>query len=193
MLSDAELIKGCLEGKNDIQKLLYKKYASTMFGICLRYFEAREEAEDALQEGFIKVFTNLDSFRSEGSLEGWIKRIMVNTALNLLRNHQKYLLHTDIEEVEHLIKDESDFLDKFSEEELLKLLQELPHGYRLVFNLYEIEGYSHKEIAEMLEISVSTSKTQLLKARKVLQRKLIELNREMYISPYKNMDEHYGN
>ena len=186
MISDSELIKGCLEGKKDIQKLLYKKYASTMLGICIRYFQFREEAEDALQEGFIKVFTNLKTFRNEGSLEGWIKRIMVNTALNQLRNQQKHQYHADLEEVEHLVTDDFDLIGSIARRDLLNLLHELPPGYRMVFNMYEVEGYSHKEIAEALNISVSTSKTQLLKARKVLQKKVIELNKETYQDSHKD-------
>ncbi len=178
MISDAELIKGCIEGKQDVQQQLYKKFASSMFGVCLRYFDSREEAEDALQEGFIRVFTNLGTFRNEGSLEGWVRRIIVNTALNQLRNHQKHQHHLDLEEVENELSDEADLISNISKEDMLRLLVELPPGYRMVFNLYEIEGYSHKEIAEMFAISVSTSKTQLLKARKVLQKKVVELNKE---------------
>ncbi|MCX6273529.1 MAG: sigma-70 family RNA polymerase sigma factor [Bacteroidetes bacterium] len=178
MISEAELIKGCLEGKKDIQKQFYHRYASTMLGVCCRYFDTREEAEDALQEGFIKVFTNLGSFRNEGSLEGWIRRIIINTSLNLIRNHLKYQFHTSIEEAESQVIDDSDIVGEMSREEMLKLLQDLPPGYRLVFNFYEIEGYSHKEIADMLAISVSTSKTQLLKARKWLQKRLFLLNQE---------------
>jgi RNA polymerase sigma factor (sigma-70 family) len=178
MVSDSELIKGCLEGNKEIQKLFYQRFAPTMLGVCCRYFSSREEAEDALQEGFIKVFINLDSFRSEGSLEGWIRRIIVNTSLNMIRNQMKYQFNTDIEEAEHLVKDDTDIVGDISRDEMLRLLHDLPPGYRVVFNLYEIEGYSHKEIADQLHISVSTSKTQLLKARKWLQKRLSLLNRE---------------
>ncbi|MEI6574987.1 MAG: sigma-70 family RNA polymerase sigma factor [Bacteroidota bacterium] len=183
MIPDSELIQGCLDGKQDVQKLFYQKYASTMFGICLRYFQSREEAEDALQEGFIRVFTNLVSFRNEGSLEGWIKRIMVNTSLNLVRNQMKHQFHLDVEEAEKDLSEDEDIIGNISREEMLRLLQELPNGYRMVFNLYEIEGYSHKEIAEALSVTVSTSKTQLLKARKLLQKKFNHLNREAVIAP----------
>lgn len=183
MISDSELIKGCLEGKKEVQKLFYQKYASTMLGICLRYFQSREEAEDALQEGFIRVFTNLVSFRNEGSLEGWIKRIMVNTSLNLVRNQMKHQFHLDLEEAENDLSEDEDITSNISRDEMLKLLQELPNGYRMVFNLYEVEGYSHKEIAEALSVTVSTSKTQLLKARKLLQKKLNNLNREAKMAP----------
>lgn len=183
MVSDTELIKGCLEGKKEIQKLFYQRFAPTMLGVCFRYFGSREEAEDALQEGFIKVFTNLDSFRSEGSLEGWVRRIIINTSLNMIRNQLKYQFHTDIDEAEHLVKEDADVVGELSRNEMLQLLQDLPPGYRVVFNLYEIEGYSHKEIADMMNISVSTSKTQLLKARKWLQKRLFLLNREKMSTP----------
>ncbi len=178
MISEAELIKGCLEGNKEIQKMLYQRYASTMLGVCFRYFNDRDEAEDALQEGFIKVFTNLGSFRNEGSLEGWIRRIIVNTSLNMIRNHLKFQFHTDIDEADYLIKDDADVISDLTREEMLRMLRELPPGYKLVFNLYEIEGYSHKEIADMMGISVSTSKTQLLKARKWLQKRLFLMNKE---------------
>ncbi len=178
MVSEAELIQGCLEGKKEIQKQFYQRYAPTMLGVCFRYFNSREEAEDALQEGFIKVFANLRSFRNEGSLEGWVRRIIVNTSLNMIRNHLKYKFHTDIDDAVNVISEDEDIVGEINREEMLRLLQELPPGYKLVFNLYEIEGYSHKEIADMMGISVSTSKTQLLKARKWLQKKLYLLNRE---------------
>lgn len=178
MISEADLIKGCLEGNKEIQQLFYKKFAPTMLGVCFRYFASREEAEDALQEGFIKVFINLDSFRNEGSLEGWIRRIIINTSLNMIRNNLKYQYHAGIDEAEHLIRDDADIVGELAREEMLRMLKELPPGYRLVFNLYEIEGYSHKEIADKMNISVSTSKTQLLKARKWLQKRLFLLNQE---------------
>ena len=183
MLTDAELIKGCKEEKKDVQQQLYQRFAGTMFGVCLRYFDSREEAEDALQEGFIRVFLNIKSFRSEGSLEGWIRRIIINTALNQIRNHQKYQHHADLDEIGNIASEDADMISKISHEDMLNLLHKLPPGYRMVFNLYEIEGFSHKEIADKLEISVSTSKTQLLKARKVLQKKLTDLNKEC-ISEY---------
>jgi RNA polymerase sigma-70 factor (ECF subfamily) len=189
MNSDSELLKGCLEGRKEIQKQLYQKYASTMLGICLRYFQTREEAEDALQEGFIRVFTNLVRFRNEGSLEGWIKRIMVNTSLNLVRNQMKHQFHMDIEDAESDLSEEEEITGNISRDEMLRLLQELPNGYRMVFNLYEIEGYSHKEIAEALSVTVSTSKTQLLKARKLLQKKLNNLNRIAVTAPDQKNNE----
>lgn len=181
MITDAELIKGCKEQKKDVQHQLYQRFAGTMFGVCLRYFDSREEAEDALQEGFIKVFLNIKSFRSEGSLEGWIRRIVINTALNQIRNHQKFQHQADLEEIGNIASEDADTISEISHKDMLNLLHQLPPGYRMVFNLYEIEGYSHKEIADKLDISVSTSKTQLLKARKVLQKRMTDLNKEKYL------------
>ncbi len=175
MLTDEEIIDGCLEGKPRFQKLLYRKFAPTMFGVCQRYFNSPDQAEDALQEGFIKVFGKLHDFRREGSLEGWIRRIMVTTSLNYHRNNRK---HYFLEDVEDLYDGSEDLMfnnDGFTMEDLMKTLRGLPPGYKLVFNLFEIEGYSHKEIGDMLDISVNTSKSQLSKARRMLQRKLLAL------------------
>ena len=147
-----------------------------MLAVCRRYTNSLEDAEDVLQDGFIKVFNNLDKYRRDGSLEGWVRRIMVNTALNQYRSNLKTLYQLDIDELQHVIEDArpSNF-DKLNANVLLKMIESLPDGYKLVFNLYEIEGYAHKEIAEMLSICINTSKSQLLKARRVLQKKLEEL------------------
>jgi RNA polymerase sigma-70 factor (ECF subfamily) len=149
-----------------------------MMGICMRYSRTRAEAEDILQEGFIKVFSSLKNFRQEGSFEGWIKRIMINNAVNHYHQNLKFALHANIEDIDEsqIIQEEAHAsadpeLD-LSQEMLLKLIQELPDGYRVVFNLYAIEGYSHKEIACMLGISENTSKTQLFKARRFLKNKI---------------------
>jgi RNA polymerase sigma-70 factor (ECF subfamily) len=147
-----------------------------MLAVCRRYTNSLEDAEDVLQDGFIKVFNNLDKYRRDGSLEGWVRRIMVNTALNQYRSNLKTLYQLDIDELQQVIEDArpSNF-DKLNANVLLKMIETLPDGYKLIFNLYEIEGYAHKEIAEMLNISINTSKSQLLKARRVLQKKLEEL------------------
>lgn len=176
MISEAEIIRDCIKGDSSAQELLYNRFASKMLGVCVRYFNTIEEAEDALQEGFIKVFTSLKKYRSEGSFEGWIRRIMVNTALNIYRSNQKHYFHTDIDEIQEQFAGDRMFSDNYSCEQLLKMIHDLPTGYRLVFNLFEIEGYSHKEIAEMLDISVNTSKSQLLKAKNVLKNKLLKTN-----------------
>lgn len=173
MISEVDLINGCKRGDKKAQKTLYDKYAAKMLGVCIRYFRNIDEAEDALQEGFIKIFNNIDKFRNEGSFEGWIRRIIVNTALNYYKSNLKHYFSTDYSEIEEMIEDDKLKFDNLSMEFLLKIIQDLPEGYRLVFNLYEIEGYSHKEIAEMLGVSVNTSKSQLMKAKRSLQKVLI--------------------
>jgi RNA polymerase sigma-70 factor (ECF subfamily) len=142
----------------------------------MRYSSSIEEAEDILQDGFIKVFLNLKNFRLDGSLEGWIRRIMVNTALNHYRAKQKYAYHSDIDEIGESVPDiRVDDYNKLNAKVLMDMIEDLPVGYKTVFNLFEIEGYSHKEIADMLDVSVNTSKSQLLKARRTLQGKIEEL------------------
>jgi len=162
-----------------MQKALYERFASKMLGVCLRYARDKEEAEDMLQEGFIKVFVKLKEFRGDGSFEGWIRRVMVNTAINYYMRFRKHLYQQDIKDIEEITEDQHVVFDHLHVKDLLQLVQSLPVGYRTVFNLYEIEGYQHKEIATMMDISVSTSKTQLLHARRLLQRKLGTYSREI--------------
>jgi RNA polymerase sigma-70 factor (ECF subfamily) len=150
-----------------------------MFGVCLRYCASREEAEDVLQDGFIKVFKKIDSFRFTGSFEGWIRRIMVHTAIRnkyiTLRAHEVNTL----EGVEHPALDEK-VTSKLMMMDLMKLVNELPQGYKIVFNLFAVEGYSHKEIAEMLEIQEATSRSQYLRARQFLREKLDRLQKNEF-------------
>lgn len=175
-MTEEELVKGCVAGKSHYQEALYNRYVSLMKGVCMRYSSSIEEAEDILQDGFIKVFLNLKSFRLDGSLEGWIRRIMVNTALNHYRAKQKYAYHSDIDEIGESVPDiRVDDYNKLNAKVLMDMIEDLPVGYKTVFNLFEIEGYSHKEIADMLDVSVNTSKSQLLKARRTLQGKIEEL------------------
>lgn len=170
---DEELIRSCLSGDRNAQKALFDKYTRRMMGICLRYAPGREEAEDMMQEGWIKVFRNLHSFRFEGSAEGWIKRIMVNTCLEILRKNKKMANQVEIDDVYESVYTEINSADAMSAKELLKLIHKLPAGYRTVFNLFAIEGYSHKEIAAMLSITENTSKSQYSRARMHLQRMLL--------------------
>lgn len=144
----------------------------------MRYFHSKDEAQDALQEGFIKVFTKIYTFKGKGSFEGWIRRIMVNTSLNLLRNNLKHLYHADVDDAKIQIADINVEFDQFNVEDILKLIQELPSGYKIVFNMFEIDGFSHKEIADELGVSVNTSKSQLLKARRYLRKELEELYKD---------------
>ncbi|MCE3228399.1 MAG: polymerase subunit sigma-70 [Bacteroidetes bacterium] len=165
-----EIIKGCLVRDEKAFELLYKTYYRTLFGIALRYSRNREEAEDILQDAFIKIFHSIDSFSMQGSFEGWLKRIVQNTAINNYRSNLKFDLHIDVSEKED-IADESlnDIFTSFNAKDIVEILNRLPEGYRIVVNLYCIDGYSHKEIAEILNISISTSKSQLFKARAFLK------------------------
>ena len=167
-----EIVAGCLKGKRKAQEELYNLYGSRMFGVCLRYTQNRMEAQDVLQEGFVKVFKNIESFKNlgENSLGNWIKRIMVNTAINFLRDQKKHRYMMDVDIADNMSDEtEDDFFTELislvSTDEILEIVQKLPNGYRMVFNLFAIEGYSHAEIADELRISVNTSKTQLFKAR----------------------------
>lgn len=174
-MSDEELIDGCLRQDATAQKLLYDRFASQMMAICVRYAGNPMEAQDMLQEGFIKVFEKLGQFRSDGPLGGWIRRIMVNEALLYLRRMKKHQFTEEIDDDRHDQPLDNEVLDALATDELLKLIAALPDGYRTVFNLFAVEGYSHKEISEQLEISESTSKTQYHKARKHLRLLIEEL------------------
>lgn len=181
MTSDEQIIKGCIKGKRHAYNMLYKKHASTMLVICMRYSHTRSEAEDVLQEGFIRVFSKIDSFEGRGSFEGWLKRIMVNTAINYYKANKKHQKHEqfDIDDISRPpLMSDSDYFDtdqEIKQEELMQMINELPDGYRMVFNLYIFEGMSHQEISEIMEFTVSTSKSQLSKARKLLRLRIDEL------------------
>lgn len=165
---EQDLVKRCIQGNAQAQRQLYQLLADKMFAVCLRYADSRQDAEDILQEAFIKVFKNIKRFKFHGSFEGWVRRIMVNTSIEHHRKSLKWKYAEDAQEV--AIKDESiNALEKLKVQDLLNLIAKLPPGYKTVFNLYVIEGYSHQEIADMLQISVSTSKSQLFKARAALQ------------------------
>lgn len=173
------MIRGCAKGKAKYQEMLYHQHYQVMFGVCIRYCKDRDLAEDVMQEGFIKVFQNIAKYRGGGSLEGWIRRIMVNTALEHHRKAARFFPVTDLEEA--MAEDAGhDVVAKMSGDEILVLIQELPDGYRTVFNLFGIEGYSHREIATMLNISEGTSKSQFARARKQLQEKVIALQGDNY-------------
>ena len=173
-MTEEELLKGCIEERQDCQRELYKRFAGKMMVVCLRYAKDKLEAEDMLQDGFIKVFDNVGKFKQEGSLEGWVRRIMVNTALNKIRaNKMKF---EDISETgSHLADGDANIIDKLSEEAILKIISHLPNGYKYVFNMFAIEGFSHKEIAEKLGIEEASSRSQYAKARKYLQNQIIQL------------------
>ena len=179
MVTEKKIIDDCLKGKKRAFLQLYNTYSTVMLGVCLRYARNKSEAEDILQDGFVKVFQNISSYSFKGSFEGWIKRIMINTALNHNRNNLKHYFHSDVDKIEEFTLIETNVvIDKqeypLNTDELMKLIQVMPPGYKTVFNLYVFEGYSHKEIADMLEISENTSKSQLSKARKYLKNKIIK-------------------
>ncbi|MEM8908828.1 MAG: sigma-70 family RNA polymerase sigma factor [Bacteroidota bacterium] len=165
---DLQFLEECIAGRPHSQKLLYEHFAPKMFGICLRYASDFHQAEDILQEGFIKVFHNLHRFRKEGSFEGWMKRIFINTAIEFYRKAANSYALPLAEEV-LTTNCSGKALSDLRHQDLLKVIQQLPDGYRTVFNLYAIEGYHHKEIGQLLNISEGTSKSQLARARKVLK------------------------
>lgn len=167
------LINGCLLNNRQAQQELYNLMSGKMFAVCMRYCSNKELAQDVLQEGFVKVFTNLVKYRGDGSFEGWVRKIFVNTAVEHFRKESKMFPVTDSEAV--ILSLPHDAVEDHLElEDLLKMIQKLSTGYRTIFNLYVIEGYSHKEIAEMLHISEGTSKSQLARARYLLQKYIIE-------------------
>jgi RNA polymerase sigma-70 factor (ECF subfamily) len=174
MYTDKELIERCLENDPRAQELLYKRFSRRMYGVCLRFARNTLEADDILQEGFIKVFTFLKDFRQVGSFEGWVRRTFVNTAINYYHSKENEWKETTLDKAESLQSNTEDVLEKISTEDLLDVIQQLPEGYRMVFNLYVIEGYNHQEIAEMLHISENTSKSQLSRARMALQERLAQ-------------------
>lgn len=178
---ERHIVQGCLRGEKSFQKQLYNQYSQKMYAVCLRYSQNQDQAKDLLQEGFIRVFQNLNTFKGEGSFEGWVRRIMVNGCLESLRKPENKFFHEDVNDVESELSYEPN-MRKLDVQYVLRKIQELAPGYRAVFNLFVVEGYQHQEIAEMLGISESTSKSQLSRARKLLQ--------EMLAGEYSNIHEH---
>lgn len=166
--SENDLIKGSIEGDRRLQEELYNRFSAKMYAVCLRYASNAEEAQDILQDGFIKVFKKLDSFRGDGSFEGWVRRIFVNTAIEYFRR-KKYVQPVTEKEENTIEGKYVSVLDELAEKDILELVTQLSPGYRTVFNMYVVEGYSHKEIGDMLGISEGTSKSQLSRAKTILQ------------------------
>jgi len=171
-LTDKELINLCIKGDGDAQNELYNRYAPKLWGVCLRYAKNRMSAEDIMQEGFIRIFRYLDKFKHKGSFEGWMRRTMVNTAINYYKKNLSSAREAEYFEYMGDKTRDADAISNISHTELLKLIQGLPDGYRTVFNMYIIEGYSHKDIGKELNISENTSKSQLSRARANLQEKI---------------------
>jgi len=172
-----KIIEGCQKGQRSFQKLLYDKYAPILLGICVRYSHSTDEAEDILQEGFIKILKQINKFKKKGSFEGWMRRLMVNTAISNYRKNLKRYFKVDINEpvIQGMTGSWKEV--DYTKEELMQVIQSLADGYKMVFNLYAIEGYKHKEIAELLGVDETTSKSQYSRAKKQLQQKLTELNK----------------
>jgi RNA polymerase sigma factor (sigma-70 family) len=173
---ESELIEGCRRNDRSAQKTLYEQMSGKMLSLCCRYVKDRMEAEDVLVTSFMKVFDRIDQFKGEGSFEGWVRRIVVNESLSYLRKNKSMYLETDLESADRE-PDYNSFGNNLETEDLLKLIAELPAGYRIVFNMYAIDGFSHKEIAEHLGINENTSKSQLSRARSHLQATLLEMEK----------------
>ncbi len=169
MLDEHQLVKGCLKGDRNYQRALYEKYKVPMFRLCLRYASDQAEAEDLLQEGFIKAFTDLHQFSHKGAFGGWLRKVILNVALQHVRKKQRAFQVKELESAIHYFPTDENILADLHAEALTKLIQNLPPGYRAVFNLFVVEGYSHQEIAELLGIEEGTSKSQLSKAKATLR------------------------
>ena len=178
------LIKGCIAWDRSSQNALYKKFSAKMFAVCYEYSSNREEAEDTFHEGFMKVFDNISSFSKAGSLEGWIRRIMVNTAIEKYRKNSRLFAVVNIDDHLESIHNyyEEDILSQIEAKMLMELIHQLPPAYKMVFNLYVFEGLKHKEIAIQLEINIGTSKSNLFEAKSILKQKIQKLNEITAIS-----------
>lgn len=172
---DLRLIESCIKGDRAAQKVLYDRLAPRMFSVCIRYVGDREQAEDILQEGFVTLFTHLADYKGEGAFEGWARKIFVTTALMELRRKDALKMSEDLDAVRGMKTEAVTQIQSIGYKDLMKVITQLPPGFRTVFNMYAIEGYSHKEIGEILGISETTSRTQLSRARTWLQNKLKEI------------------
>ncbi|MCB0489230.1 MAG: sigma-70 family RNA polymerase sigma factor [Cyclobacteriaceae bacterium] len=177
---ESEWIEGCKRQDARAQRSLYEHFSGKMYALCCRYIPSKMEAEDVLVTAFTKLFERIDQYKGEGSFEGWIRRIVVNESLTYLRRNKNMYLETEIEVVDRT-PDYAQLDTHLEAADLMRLVGDLPTGYRMVFNLYAIDGYSHKEIADQLGISENTSKSQLSRARALLQKKLIEMEKDVNV------------
>ncbi|MFN5910587.1 MAG: RNA polymerase sigma factor [Bacteroidota bacterium] len=175
-MEDAALVTECVQGNPRAQRALFERFAPKMMAVCLRYSKDREQAEDVFQDGFVKVFMKLADFKSEGSLEGWIRRVMVNTALDQLRKNGKLLGDISTDDVAYKLEHNDPIEENLMAEDLMKLVLAMPEGYKVVFNMFAIEGYSHAEIAATLGITESTSKSQYSRAKAYLRERIERMN-----------------
>lgn len=179
MIDEKDIIRQCIRKDRKAQKILFDTYAPVLLGICLRFTGNKHEAEDVLQEGFVKIFSNISEFEGRSSLIAWMKRIVINTAITFYHRNLKHHYHIDLEDARDILDEKNDFSGaEFTIDELLEVIATLPQGYRIIFNLYAIEGYKHREIAEQLKIDINTSKSQYSRAKKIIQMKLELLQKE---------------
>ncbi|TWR26363.1 sigma-70 family RNA polymerase sigma factor [Mucilaginibacter pallidiroseus] len=175
-----DLVQRCKAGQRNAHEVLYKLFAAKMLGVCMRYAVDKMEAEDMLQNGFIKVFQKIDCYRGDGSFEGWVRRIMVHSAIEYYRKHHKMMQLVDISDISNDPSVDALAASSLEAKDLLRLITGLPAGYRMVFNLYAIDGHSHKEIAEILGISEGASKSQLSRARAILKEQVLSIDKKKY-------------
>lgn len=173
-MKEQAIIEGCLQKDPLAQRELFNRYSPKMLGVCNRFASCREDAEDMLQEGFIKIFAQIHTFEGKGAFEGWIRRIIVHTCINFLKRYKKFSDNIKLEHAEDLHYEEESFSSIMQGRQVMETLGKLPFGYRTVLNLYAIEGYSHKEIGEMLEVGESTSRSQYTRAKGMLKNMLVK-------------------
>jgi RNA polymerase sigma-70 factor (ECF subfamily) len=175
MLSEEKLIEGCIAGERTAQRELYEKYSPSFFALCLRYVPSPQEAEDVLIMGFTTIFEKMDTFREEGSFEGWMRKVMVNTAISVIRANSMHYFQEEYEDDAVVSAGAQNVtISAISVRDITRQIQQLPEGYRAVLNLFIVEGYSYEEIAELLDINIGTVRSQLARARKILQKRLKE-------------------
>ena len=175
-MDEMSLITGCIKGNQIAQKTLFDSFSPKFFALCLRYMKSTDDAEDVLQEGMVKIFTKLPEYSGTGSFEGWMRRIIVNTCLDQIRKNQKLKFDVSIDKEEYKLSMNAHILENMSANELIEEIKKMPPGYRVVFNMFAIEGYSHQEIAQKLGVKESTSKSQYLRARAYLKERINKIN-----------------
>ncbi|MDI9365861.1 MAG: sigma-70 family RNA polymerase sigma factor [Flavobacterium sp.] len=173
-MTEQTIIQGCLQNDFLAQRELYNKHSPKMLSVCYRFAQHREDAEDMLQEAFIKVFTQIHTFQNKGAFEGWIRRIVVHTCINFLKKYKKFNEHIDLDYANNLFVKEESIPSIMQAKQVVECIRLLPLGYRTVLNLYALEGYSHKEVGEMLEIGESTSRSQYTRAKAMLETILVK-------------------
>jgi RNA polymerase sigma factor (sigma-70 family) len=175
-----EIITRCKAGERKAQEMLYKQFASKMLGVCMRYAVDKMEAEDMLQNGFMKIFKKLDDYRGDGAFEGWVRRIMVHSSIEYYRKHHKIVQVMDVTDLSNEPSVNPAAMANMGVKDLMGIIQQLSPGYRMVFNLYAIDGYSHKEIAEIVGITEGASKSQLSRARTILKEQVLKMEEKKY-------------